>query len=242
MEQIGIKNIINPGEISEDDVISKITQRIKELFKKSPKEVKEIEVKIREKDLEDFKEEGFDIVEKLKQVDGPFVEVAGPTDGGYKLVNMQNLGKKVFTSNLWVNGKIDFQASATELPIKDGKVGALFVSCIGGIQKNDPEELKKLNKKMTSWRVTNKDEKRYEELAYESKRKLRDTTLQEALRVLEEGGVLIWQGGEKEDYDTASEMGLSVKELKKRTGSGYRTPSYNFILEKENLKKENIGA
>jgi hypothetical protein len=147
MEQIKIENAINPGEFVDDDIISKIAQRIKDIFKKGPEKVEEIETKVEEKDLENFKEEGFDIVEKLKLVNGPFVEVAGPTDGGYKLVDIQNLGKKVITSNQWANGKIDFQASSTELPIKDNKVGALFVSCLGGMQKDDPEELKKLEKK-----------------------------------------------------------------------------------------------
>jgi hypothetical protein len=92
--------------------------------------------------------------------------------------------------------------------------------------------------------ASKKDYERYDELSHESGRKLRNTALQEALRVLEDKGVLIWQGGEKEDYKKALELGFEIKELKdrKETGCGYFHPSYNFIFEKENLQSKNSGA
>lgn len=241
MEKPIIESMPSEVKIEDEKIFKRVLDRIKKLFINDSnnkdsiqKEAGKIE---REEIIEDYKEEGFDIEEKLKEVNGPYVEVAGPTPGGYDLVDINNLGKKLHVSNAFsrlAKGKIDFKANAKELPLKNESVGALFVSCLGGIQRDDPEELKLLEKKVGKNWVSNKTAKRYDELSYQEKRKLRERALEEAYRSLEDGGILIWQGGEKEDVETAKELNFKIKELKdnKKPGTNREHPSYNFIFEK----------
>lgn len=243
MEQIKFNNAYESIAPSKNKILEKLAQRIRDIFKRGPQEA-EAETK-EEEELSNFYEEGFDIYEKLKQVRGPFIEVAGPTEGGYRLVDVQQLGKKVYVSNRstsWARGKLDFEASATDIPAKSESIGALFVSCLGGRQKDDPEELIKLEKKIDKlgW-LSDKELEEYRKLSHESKRRLRNTALQEAFRVLEDKGVLIWQGGAKEDYEKALEMGFKIKVLKdgRAPGVAYHGMSYNFIFEKGILAPEN---
>lgn len=87
----------------------------------------------------------FDLEAELDRVRGPLVEIAGPTPGGYDLVNTQDLKRPLVTSNIkpglpigdtdtgeffthWL--KVDFQADSRRLPLKDGSVGALFGNCL----------------------------------------------------------------------------------------------------------------
>lgn len=233
MEQFKLNNSLERGEERENNIVKKLAQRIREIFKENPKEV-EPEKK---EELNNFYEEGFDVYEALKQVKGPYIEVAGPTEGGYMLIETEKLGRKLTISNQsasWAKGKIDFEANATDLPMKDGSIGALFISCLGGMQKDDSEELKKLEFKS---RFSKKESALYEKLSYESKRRLRDGALQEAFRVLEDKGLLIWQGGEKEDYIKALELGFALKVLKddRRVGVAYSKLGYNYIFEKEKM-------
>lgn len=70
--------------------------------------------------------------------------MAGPTDPGLDLADLSKIDKKMYVSNiepglpLWSRegehlgyiGKVDFQADATNLPLKTDSIGALFVSAM----------------------------------------------------------------------------------------------------------------
>lgn len=97
---------------------------------------------------EQWQEEDFDLGKELRVRKGPFVEIAGPTEDGYDRIDLNSLDRKVFQSNvkngspiygpepeenpkpIGYFGKVDFMADATKLPLADGKVGALFGSCL----------------------------------------------------------------------------------------------------------------
>lgn len=82
----------------------------------------------------EWQEEGFDLQQALDERTGPFVEVAGPTLFGYSMLDNVTLPKGVYVSNrdlpavTNLYGSPDFQADATNLPLANNSLGALFVS------------------------------------------------------------------------------------------------------------------
>ncbi len=101
--------------------------------------------------------EGFHAAEEIKRVEGPTIEVAGPTDEGFFFHDIEKRSgrphngdlfkeRKVFVSNLYPGnpqftqgqfshffGTADFIADARRLPLKNAEVGALFCSCFGEV-------------------------------------------------------------------------------------------------------------
>jgi len=154
-----------------------------------------------------------DLTAALNATRGPIVEVAGPTTAGFAAIDAARLEKPVLQSNLmaglplwgdrieqddaafgvrpyhgpptpsmvkagmarapkWLVGRVDFQADATALPLRDKVLGAVLVSCL-----NRPS---------------------------------RPGALREAARVLEAGGLLVWQGAFAEDLLLARSLGLEL--------------------------------
>ncbi len=163
-----------------------------------------------------YKENGFDILEQLRTRKGSFVELGGPTERGYELVDINKLDRKLHVTNIDPRGcpiydpynpaiknpirflPIDFQADATNLKFADNSISALFASCLN----ND----------------------------------IRTRAIAEIARVLEEGGLLIWQVGGKDDIlDAVFREGLVVKESHRSVGwypDGSPSISYNVIFQK----------
>jgi len=200
--------------------------------------------------LKNFYESGFSVEKKLKELEGPFVEVAGPTTEGYELVNLNKLDKKLFVSNLrdspW-RGKIDFRSDVRKLPIIDNSVSALFVSNLGGPQFDSPEEFKQLRNKFFSEKrdlIDKKEIKKFIKLSNIEFRKLKNEAIKEAFRIVEDKGLLIWQGGDKEDIIYAEHLGF-VKKVIQNTldrSSLNKSPqllgnAYDCIFEKISLEK-----
>jgi hypothetical protein len=85
-------------------------------------------------------------------------------------------------------------------------VGAVFSSCIGSINVEGLQQ----------------DD-------------IREKTIKESYRVLEQGGLLIWQGGNEEDFTSANKCGfrlLQCKITKGKYASGEKAIIYDFIFEK----------
>lgn len=172
-------------------------------------------------EIKDWKEKDFDVLKRLAETKGILLEVAGPTEGGYGLVDINNLPKKLFISNIspgkpqfdpetgkfiGYGGKVDFVEDATKMTFNENSVGAIFSSCIGsinveGLQQDD----------------------------------IREKTIKEAYRVLEPGGLLIWQGGNEEEFSFTRECGFRMLQCKITRGkypSGEDAVVYDFIFEK----------
>jgi len=154
--------------------------------------------------------EGFSVIETIRNLNGPLVELAGPTDTGYALVDLDKLDKRLFVSNLFPGppryddetgkflgyiGSVDFQADAMAIPIKNEGCGALFVSFL-------PFEL---GEKIFS----------------------------EAYRVLQKGGLLIWQGGYNPNMKSAKELGFEVMEYLKRYDKDSGFYFWNVVFQKK---------
>jgi hypothetical protein len=150
----------------------------------------------------------FRLADELRSRKGAFIEVAGPTQSGYDLIDFQKLDKKVFTSNIkpgtpffdpdtgkhkfdW--GKVDFEADSTRLPLANESAGLIIGSCM-----ESPTIPK---------------------------------TIAEAGRVLEPGGLLILQRVEAWTYQSFQRSGFTIKyDVEKQLNQG--TPTHTVILQK----------
>lgn len=163
-------------------------------------------------------ENGFVAKEAVNKTKGPAIEVAGPTERGYSLVNAEALDKKLQVSNIKakgvkycegvVQGEIDFQADAVNLPLVSGSVGSLFASCL-------PKEV-------------------------------RIGALNEAQRVLEDGGLFVYQGVVTEDILRAEKLGFKLVQFRRHNnlppGFWNGELSYDVILQKGNVKGVSVAA
>ncbi len=193
--------------------LNDLKKKIKEKFGIHPEIAETIEVTAKMDD-EKWTKEGFSIEEEIRHRHGPLVEIAGPTDNGFELVDLSKLDKKVFESNispgcplyddmtgefLCYTGQIDFQSYAQNLPFKESGIGVLFASCL-------PKDI-------------------------------RNRTIQEANRVLEDGGLLIWQGGTDEDVESGKKIGLELVEYSKHLCQRTQTYHWNVIFKKNETSK-----
>jgi hypothetical protein len=167
----------------------------------------------------EWKKDDFDLLETIKGLNSPVIEVAGPTDRGFELIDESKLDREVWVSNIspgypmWNDntgefigyfGKVDFQADATTLPFATDSLGGILASCL-------PSEV-------------------------------REDAIKEASRSLKEGGVLVWQGGVASDIKTAEDGGFeAVQYTKKRISyTDNRTGDvYNVIFQKNSTRGEN---
>lgn len=102
---------------------------------------------------------GFDLQAELENLEGPSIEIAGPTakgyvfnvaskDGGVEAIDLfQKAGEKgkVYISNIFtgiphfigekveLRGAVDFVSDAQNMPIRDSEAGVVFCSCLGQI-------------------------------------------------------------------------------------------------------------
>lgn len=168
--------------------------------------------------------EKFDVYQSLHERKGAFIEIAGPTEQGYAMVDFARLEKKVWESNVYdgtplydtqtgefigYDQKVDFQADVRVLPFADGTIGAIFCSHLGTL--------------------TQKQETLEEGLT--QTRDLREHALHEAFRALEKGGLLIWQGGTQHDLHVANHVGFALRAADRLTDDrGHER--LNLIFEK----------
>lgn len=153
-----------------------------------------------------WKKDGFEVIDALRTIHGPIIEVAGPTRGGYSLVDLSKLDRNIFVSNITPGlglsdprttefigyaGKVDLQADATKLPLASNKVGALFTSCLSHF--------------------------------------MAPPFINEAMRTLEPGGLLIYQGGRSENMNYALKAGFQVVESQSEKGPGGLTINAIFV-------------
>lgn len=85
----------------------------------------------------------FDVSKAIEERKGPFVEIAGPTEDGFELVDVGILDKKLIVTNiepglpLWsldgqkfIVGHVDQQVDATNMPYKGGSIGIILCAAL----------------------------------------------------------------------------------------------------------------
>lgn len=174
-----------------------------------------------------YEDEKFDIYKKLSEVSGPLIEVAGPSDLGYELVDLKKIDKKIYVSNLFkgaprfsvdtgefigYEGLVDFQADGTKLPLKPESVGAIFIKSLGDISSIE--------------------ENRTKEQIQDDQQKLRSEAIREAAVALERGGILVFEGTDLGVLDYAQANGLKLKKQRVHYAEGNEYLGFDFIFEK----------
>lgn len=222
MDRLTFEKTIGSAEIRRNISFSFIISKIRDVFERYYATIAEKEQYIKGLMPENWKDPDFDIEKKLESINGPLIEVAGPTEGGYSIIDMDSLGNKIYVSNLTkgcpiskdgktVNyfGKVDFQADAKQLPFQEGKIGAVFCSCLGKVGKTNGDLLRE----------------RMENVL------LREKAIEEAMRVLEPGGLIVIDNFVLEDMKMAEHLGFVIKQK----SVDARLPEYvrcSFIGEK----------
>lgn len=161
-----------------------------------------------------WSKEGFMAEDYLNHLSKPLIEVGGPTEKGYKLIDFELLNRKLHASNIQhgvaeydgntgelldFGPDVDFQADSTRLPIANESVSAVFGS---NLYVNT-----------------------------------RARTMTEATRVLERGGLLVWQGGNFKDFDNAKRSGFELVQYRiKDSRQGFL--SFDMIFRKPELTDE----
>lgn len=92
-------------------------------------------------------EDEFHLENAIRDAKSPIIEVGGPTDSSWYLTDIKNANRRMFISNITpgnpvygknfedrrpikYEGKVDFLADATHLPLRKNSVGVLFASCV----------------------------------------------------------------------------------------------------------------
>lgn len=148
-------------------------------------------------------------------LEGPFIEVAGPTKGGYNTVDPDKLPEKIFVSNIFCGsplfgalkgqyyGQVDFMASGYELPFSDCSLGAVLCSRLGAPHIRDRKLQRRLAAKSCDKKALKKEKDR-QRLA------LRAKTALEVIRVLRPGGIFFWEHINKRNVNFAKKIGFTV--------------------------------
>jgi len=141
-------------------------------------------------DAVSWQAQDFDVDVAIANVEGPAIEVAGPTLSGFHMLSREKVtaaGKDYYVSNVYdglyemlswepprfaKTASVDFVADAQSLPFADASVGLIFASCL-------PIDIRK-------------------------------GTIREAARVLELGGLLLWQATFIDDFKDAQAAGFEL--------------------------------
>ena len=204
--------------------------------------------------------EGFHPGEEVKRIEGPTIEVAGPTDEGFFFHDIQKdiarphkndlfKERKVSVSNLYPDrpeftegkfsrfvGMADFIADARDLPVREGEIAALFCSCLGPMGRMGREEMRRLGFEKTVSRLER--EAASKKNTIEDSVRLREEVIQETQRVLKDGGLFIWQGGTFHDLKFALNNGFALLQVEQRRTSSGTELAPNMIFQKRHIIKE----
>ncbi len=172
------------------------------------------ELALRFYDQELWVAEGFDLQTEMYQLDGPTVEIAGPTREGYWPLDDIDIPNPTLVSNISLNnrpitfpGEVDFLADGTNMPLADNSVSVVLVSGFPMIS----DDL--LRQDQSVWRpIERKAQQEYIDLLcddLEPTNNLRLVVIKEAYRLLESGGILVAHLTPK-DIDSAVHYGFNL--------------------------------
>lgn len=174
-----------------------------------------------------------DPLARLTATSGPFIELGGPSHGDFGLVRVDKLPRQLITTNIDILTEgydalgrsgfayPDVRADGRQMPVRDQQAGAVFARFFGGIL-NHPREIPP------------------EELAEGMKGVMADRgrALDEAWRMTEPGGVLVWEGGFRADIAYAAKLGFKPLMLHQHTASEL---SWNFEALRHGPNPMRIG-
>lgn len=194
------------------------------------------------KDYIRWTKEGFDLQETIANISKPIVELGGPTEDGYLMLEGVKLPSKPHITNVrresvLSSQLIDELVDASQMPYEDRSLGLVLMQGLDYTEKhaeivNTPKDD----------RATKQAKMELEQVASgalkpEAAQGMRMKIYKEALRILTDGGLLIANGGindiralEKMDFELVSyDQEHLAKEEGLYTGDG---DSYEFVMIK----------
>jgi len=145
------------------------------------------------------KENSFSLTAELNKINGPIIEIGGPTENGFPLAKWDKIKKNAYISNVKQGaptfdskgnfshfyGKVDFQTDAQRLPFSSQSIGAIRADSL------PPHILEK--------------------------------TIDEAQRVLVKNGILILQGLDSNDVLFITKQNFTLIQYKMKDNNPYYT-------------------
>ena len=175
---------------------------------------------------------------------------------GIDLFQKTSEKNKIYVSNIFtgaphfadgkaeLKGKVDFVADGENMPIKNGGASIIFCSRLGKIDFDGIENMKEnesifVPKSELDRLDSYKNESLTKSDLDEEKAVIRESTIKEAWRILDEDGFLVWQGGREEDIETAKEIGFLPLHLEKICYKSGENPHYSYkaIFKKITVKE-----
>lgn len=207
-----------------------------------------------------YKREGFDLVKEIKKKKSA-IEIAGPTDTGFRFHDFQGPDKQyskvdlfqekpAHVSNLYPGtpvfksnqpgfegfyGKVDFIADAKNLSVKENSVGVVYCACLGEIA---PVGISLIAEAGEEKHIPIQEKMRVREInklpiheTIERTAKIREEAIKEAWRVLVPGGFLVWKGGTVHDVGFAINLGFTVLQREENDTDGMKVLHLIFMKE-----------
>lgn len=163
----------------------------------------------------------FDLNRTINSLQGqPTLEIAGPTHRGYPIIDNRLPSAPIVTNILPTSTDyetVDVLADFKRLPFRSGTFGMVLASCISIYNKpNDDPATARYNRHQAFDAYSS-----YVSFGgIVSERTLeknpRLAAIEEAARILVQGGLLVWQGGNPEDVEIADLNGLRLSRFDKR--------------------------
>lgn len=206
-----------------------------------------------------YRQEGFDLQEAASKIDGPIVEVGGPTLGGYNLLrgvdlpskpNMFNIrGSRVEAigaASLTAVDKLALSALADvrALPLANDSLGMMMAANLPGAREevlreigthpdlsNDEKVLRTFDVADNTYKDAADKLEAGDDKGLEAHDAPRIAAIAQARRVLKPGGLFVAQGLESRDVAFAKALGLELVMHTPRAQGEYLGRTYDMIEE-----------
>lgn len=166
--------------------------------------------------------DGFNYVEAAQAVQGPVIEIAGPTDMGFHVVE-DFVPRQPFITNInrydWMpDDSLHLLADGRALPFRDGSVGMVLAACVPFLEDEFiilPNEISH-----PLLQEAHAEYLEYSGPGSEPGFNQRIQIIEEVSRVLSKGGIFVWGGGEPGDVRVASYNNLELKQWRSYENGG----------------------
>lgn len=151
------------------------------------------------------------VVAAIKNVNGPIVEVGGPTTRGFRLLqDRPMLPSRPIISNVDRHEIVDLRASATAMPFANDTVGMFLASHISRVDYSKFPGSTIEFQTMQSEMATQEYAEVLRDANYVPQHALRIGTLQEMHRTLKPGGLVLFECLADRDVEIAEHLGFAV--------------------------------
>lgn len=173
---------------------------------------------------------GFNYDRAVENIKGPVVEIAGPTAQGYQIVGNKIPAIPFVTNASQGFDKLDALMDARHLPFRRGTIGMLLASCVTILPREElRSQFADMNLMLAKSEYAIYPEHPYPGSTFRFNQRI--PIIEEASRVLEPNGLLVWRGGTEEDIRVAEYNGLSLVRVRSEDGVSATTGEDMTVYE-----------